>query len=192
MQTKNYGKIKVLSLRWTKIIASEYFGIFSFAFLTAIAAQITIPVKPVPFTLQTMIVVLAGAMLGAKKGAYSQLLYLAAGAIGLPVFAALPESGLGIARFLSPTGGFLLAFPLAAFATGLLVEKYKNYFAVVASMFLGEVIVMFSGSLFLNTFFIHNFSETIKVAAAIFSIWTVIKVFTAAAVYFGLTKSKDK
>ncbi|MCK9211422.1 MAG: biotin transporter BioY [Ignavibacteriaceae bacterium] len=190
MQTKYNGKTKALSFPWIKIIASEYFGIVSFAFLTAIAAQITIPIKPVPFTLQTMTVVLAGAMLGAKKGAYSQLLYLAAGAIGLPVFAVLPESGFGIARFFSTTGGFLLAFPLAAFATGLLVEKYKNYFAVVSSMFLGEVIIILSGTIFLNAFFIHNFSETFKVAAAIFSVWTAVKVFTAAAIYFGLKKAK--
>jgi len=189
MQTKNFGKTKILSLPWTKIFASEYFGIFSFAFLTAIAAQITIPIKPVPFTLQTMTVILAGATLGAKKGAYSQLLYLAAGAVGLPVFAVLPESGYGIARFFSTTGGFLLAFPLAAFATGTLVQKNKSYFAVVASMFIGEVIIIFSGALFLNSFFIHNISETIKVAAAIFSVWTVVKVFAAATIYFGLKKS---
>ncbi|MCK9425829.1 MAG: biotin transporter BioY [Ignavibacteriaceae bacterium] len=190
MQIKYNGKTKALSLPWTKIFASEYFGIFSFAFLTAIAAQITIPIKPVPFTLQTMTVVLAGATLGAKRGAYSQLLYLAAGAIGLPVFAVLPESGYGIARFFSTTGGFLLAFPLAAFATGALVQKYKSYFAVVASMFIGEVIIIISGTIFLNSFFVHNFSESIKVAAGIFSIWTSVKVFTAAAIYFGLKKTK--
>jgi len=190
MQTKHFGSTNVLSASLSKIIASEYFGIFSFAFLTAIAAQITIPVKPVPFTLQTMIVVMAGAILGAKKGAYSQFLYLAAGAIGLPVFAVLPESGYGITRFFSSTGGFLLAFPLAAFATGLLIEKYKNYFAVVSSMFFGELIILLSGTLFLNTFFIHNIAETIKVGAAIFSVWTAVKVFTAATLYFGIKKNK--
>jgi len=190
MQTKHFGTTKILSVSFSKIIASEYFGIFSFAFLTAIAAQITIPIKPVPFTLQTMTVVLAGAMLGAKKGAYSQLLYLSAGAIGLPVFAVLPESGYGIARFFSTTGGFLLAFPLAAFITGILIEKYKNYFAVVSSMFLGELIILLSGTVFLNAFFIHNISETIKVGAAIFSVWTVVKVFTAATLYFGIKKTK--
>ncbi|NCQ18026.1 MAG: hypothetical protein COZ80_07100 [Ignavibacteria bacterium CG_4_8_14_3_um_filter_37_9] len=192
MHTKNSGRTKVLSLSWSKIYASEYFGIFSFALLTAIAAQITIPIKPVPFTLQTMTVVLAGAILGSKKGFYSQLLYLAAGAIGLPVFAVLPESGYGMARFFGATGGFLLAFPFAAYVVGKLVEKYKSYFFVVTAMFLGELLIIFSGTVFLNTFFIHDLSETIKVAAAVFSVWTVVKVFAAAAVYFGLTKSKGK
>jgi len=56
--------------------ASQVFWILSFTFLTAVAAQIAIPVKPVPFTLQTMMVLLAGALLGAKNGAYSQLIYL--------------------------------------------------------------------------------------------------------------------
>jgi len=190
MQIKNFGKTKVLSLPWIKLVANEYFGIFSFAFLTAIAAQVTIPVKPIPFTLQSMMVVLAGAMLGAKKGAYSQILYLVSGAIGLPVFAALPESSFGISRFFSATGGFLLAFPFAAFITGLLVEKYKNYFAVVVSMFVGELIILFSGTAFLYTFFIHNFYETLKVAAVIFSVWTVVKVFIAATIYFGFKKGK--
>jgi len=190
MRTTNFAKTKVLSLPWTKIFASEYFGIFSFAFLTAVAAQVTIPVKPVPFTLQTMTVVLSGALLGAKKGAYSQLLYLAAGAVGLPVFAVLPEAGYGFARFFSATGGFLIAFPLAAYAVGMLMERYKNYFSVVTSMFVGEMIILLSGSVFLNTFFLHNISDTFKAAMAIFSVWTVVKVLAASAIYFGLRKSK--
>jgi len=71
----------------TDIASSKLFGIISFTMLTAIAAQFTIPAKPVPFTLQTVMVVLAGAFLGARYGAFSQILYLTAGSIGLPIFA---------------------------------------------------------------------------------------------------------
>src|SRR5690606_31791692 len=116
------------------------------------------PVKPVPFTLQTMMVVLAGAFLGSKNGAYSQIIYLAIGAAGLPVFAQTSDGLMGFAKLLGPTGGYLFAFPAAAFFTGLIIEKYKSYIAVTAAMFLGNAIVILSGTSFLFTFYIRDFS----------------------------------
>jgi biotin transport system substrate-specific component len=172
--------------------ASAVFWIFSFAILTAVAAQITIPVKPVPFTLQTMMVLLAGAFLGAKNGAYSQLLYLALGAVGLPVFAHTPEAGFGLARLIGPTGGYLIAFPIAAFIVGYIIEKNQNYLTVILSMFLGSAVIIISGMLFLNFTYLHNFNEAVKAGAAIFSIWMVVKVFTAASVYFGISKKQKR
>ncbi len=79
--------------------------------LTATAAQVSLPLPftPVPFTFQPMIVLLGGAALGARLGALSQVLYLAAGVAGLPVFAASPLLPPGLARLLGPTGGYLLA-----------------------------------------------------------------------------------
>jgi len=188
MQIQHSENKKSWSLQISRIFSSEYFGIFSFTFLTAIAAQITIPVKPVPFTLQTMAVVLSGAFLGKKNGAYSQFLYLVAGAVGLPVFAFIPDAGYGFARLFSPTGGFLLSFPLAAYLTGVLMEKNKSYVNVVLSMFLGEILIIFSGALFLNSFFVHNLFETFKSAVTIFSVWTVIKVIAASTIFFGLKR----
>ena len=80
--------VKNLSFRVfiQKVAENKFVWVLSFTILTAISAQIAIPVKPVPFTLQTMAVLLSGAFLGARKGAYSQLLYLFLGVIGLPVF----------------------------------------------------------------------------------------------------------
>ncbi|OGU76746.1 MAG: hypothetical protein A2V93_06570 [Ignavibacteria bacterium RBG_16_34_14] len=166
--------------------------IFSFSFLTAIAAQFTVPVKPVPFTLQTMAVLLSGAFLGAKRGAVSQLIYLSLGIVGLPVFAQTPEGALGFARLIGPTGGYLLAFPLAAFVAGYLIEINKSYSVVVSSMFIGALLIIFFGTLYLHIFFIKDFNEAVKAGAAIFSIWTVIKVFTAATIYFGTTKKNSR
>ena len=79
--------------------------------LTAAAAQISVPLPftPVPFTLQPMVVLLGGAALGPRLGHASQVLYLAAGLAGLPVFAASPLLPQGAARLLGPTGGYLLA-----------------------------------------------------------------------------------
>ena len=146
-RTKVMGKFSyIVSI----VKSSEVFWIVSFAILTAIAAQLTIPLKPVPFTLQVMFVLLAGALLGAKNGAYSQLLYLALGVTGFPVFAQTGEGGFGFAQLFGPTGGYLLAFPIAAFLTGYLVKKFSGYVGVVVSMFVGYILVLLFGTVFLN------------------------------------------
>jgi biotin transport system substrate-specific component len=176
----------------SKIISSDIFWIFSFTFLTAISAQISFPVKPVPFTMQTMMVALAGAFLGAKKGAYSQLLYLGLGVIGLPVFAPTPDGYFGFAALFGPTGGYLLAFPVAAFTAGFIVEKNKSYFAVISAMVVTEFIIILSGTLYLNFAFLHDWTETLKAGAIIFSVWTVVKVFVGASIYSGVFRLQRK
>ena len=93
-----------------------------FAALTALGAQIAVrlPFSPVPVTLQVLMVIGCGLILGSRRGLTSQLTYLAAGVLGLPVFAG--GTG-GPAVILGPTGGYLLAFPVAAFAAGWLSER---------------------------------------------------------------------
>lgn len=171
---------------------SKIFWISAFAILTAISAQIAIPTKPVPFTLQTMLVLLSGAFLGSRNGAYSQMLYLFLGVIGLPVFAQVPDAPLGIARIIGPTGGYLIAFPVAAFLVGYLIEKKNNYFIVVLSMFLAEVVIISSGVLHLSAFYTKNLFDALKIGAAVFSLWMVVKVFIAASIYFGISSIKRK
>lgn len=96
--------------------ARQAIGVLAFAAATALSARLALPIPgtPVPFTFQPLVVLLAGALLGARLGAASQLAYVAAGAVGLPVFAA----GGGAAYLLGPTGGYLMAYPLAAFVVG--------------------------------------------------------------------------
>jgi len=171
---------------------SELFWVISFAVLTAISAQVSIPIKPVPFTLQTMAVLLAGAFLGAKNGAYSQVLYILIGVIGLPVFAQTADGTMGFTRLIGPTGGYLLAFPLAAFLVGYLTEKSQKYLFVIFSMFAAELIVIFVGTLYLNAAYLHDFMDAVKAGAAIFSIWMVIKVFVAATIYFSVSKKQPR
>lgn len=170
----------------------ELFWILSFTILTALAAQITIPVKPVPFTLQTMIVVVSGVFLGAKNGAYSQIIYLLLGCLGLPVFAQIPDSSIGFMRLFGPTGGYLLAFPIGAFLAGVISKSIRNYFGIVLSMFLGEVVILFFGAAFLGSFYLHNLKEAFILGAAIFLVWAVVKSFIGASIYFGITKSSKK
>ncbi|MBD3409497.1 MAG: biotin transporter BioY [Ignavibacteriales bacterium] len=158
---------------------------FGFAAITAVAAQIAVPVKPVPFTFQTAMVVLSGAVLGARYGALSQFLYLAAGVAGLPVFA---NGAFGPAVLFGPTGGYLLAFPVGAFVVGLIVERRRSRFAVVGAMFLGNAIVVALGALYLDALYVHDLSTSLEVGAAIFSLWAVAKVFVASLAFVGVEK----
>ncbi len=168
---------------------SELFWIVSFSILTAISAQVSIPVQPVPFTLQTMIVLLAGAFLGAKNGAYSQLLYIFLGAIGLPIFA---DGTMGFARLIGPTGGYLLAFPIAAYLVGFLTGKSQKYVFVVISMFIAELVIISVGTFYLYASYLHNIAEAVKAGAAIFTVWMVIKVFAAASIFYTVAKKQHK
>jgi len=92
----------------------------AFIAVCAILPAIVVPGSPVPITLQTFGVMLAGLILGARRGALAALLYLAVGAAGLPVFSG-GAGGLGV--FAGPTAGYLLAFPLAAALAGYLATR---------------------------------------------------------------------
>jgi biotin transport system substrate-specific component len=122
--------------------------------LTAAAAQISfhLPGTSVPFTLQPMVVLLGGAALGGRLGLSSQVLYLAAGAAGLPVFAASPVLPQGLARLAGPTGGYLLCYPLAAFLTGWLAERGfdRRYVSSAIAMAAGLAVIFAGGVLWLT------------------------------------------
>ena len=123
--------------------------------LTAVAAQISVPLPftPVPFTLQPMVVLIGAAALGARLGAASQVLYLALGLAGLPVFAASPVLAQGAARLLGPTGGYLMSYPLAAFVAGALAERGfdRRYLTAVLAMACGLVVIFAGGVFWLAT-----------------------------------------
>ncbi|MGH7607398.1 MAG: biotin transporter BioY, partial [Gemmatimonadales bacterium] len=87
--------------------------------------SVPLPGTPVPMTLQPLAVLLVGGLLGARLGAASLMVYLALGAAGLPVFTPTVPL-LGIARLLGPTGGYLLAYPIAAFAVGRLADPGRT------------------------------------------------------------------
>jgi len=124
--------------------------------LTAVAAQISMPLPftPVPLTFQPMVVLVGGAVLGARLGMASQFLYLALGLAGLPVFAASPALPQGAARLLGPTGGYLMAYPIAAFITGYLAERGldRRYWTAMIAMTCGLAVVFTGGVLWLTRF----------------------------------------
>jgi biotin transport system substrate-specific component len=128
----------MLSTTFSRVRASQLArlaGIALFAAFTALTARITIPLPftPVPITLQVMVVLLSGLVLGSKAGALSQLAYLAAIAAGMPWDA----RGLGSAALLGPTAGYLVGFVPAAFACGWVAERLSD---TRASRFLAALV----------------------------------------------------
>lgn len=126
------------------------------AALTAAAAQVSIPLPftAVPFTFQPTVVLIGGLALGSRLGMTSQLLYLAAGLAGFQVFAASATLPPGPLRLLGPTGGYLLAYPLAAFVAGWLAERGldRRYAGSLLALVAGLLVVYTSGVLWLALF----------------------------------------
>lgn len=121
-------------------------GVLLGALLVAAAAQVAIPLPgtPVPMTLQPMAVLLVGGLLGAPLGALSMILYLAMGAAGLPVFT--PTVPLvGIARLFGPTGGYLLAYPVAAYAVGAIIANGRSWPRAACGVLAGLVLIHLGG-----------------------------------------------
>ncbi len=125
----------------------QVIGVAVFAMATAFGARVVIPLPgtPVPFTLQVLFVLLAGATLGPRLGAASQAAYLMTGALGAPVFAA----GGGLAYLLGPTGGYLLAFPAAAFAVGGIAGRFAGRLRLLGGLVVGALVIQAGGAAWL-------------------------------------------
>ena len=114
----------------------------------AVGAQLDVPMRPVPMSLQSLAVLGAGALLGPVRGLGAVALYLAAGALGLPVFAG-GEAGLD--RFAGPTAGYLYAFPLGAVAVGFAARRgwMRRFFPALMAGLAGHAILLTGGALWL-------------------------------------------
>ena len=123
-------------------------GIGLGALVVALAARVVVPVpvSPVPMTLQPLAVLVVGGLLGAGGGLAALVLYLLLGVFGLPVFAG---GSSGFLRLMGPTGGYLLAFPLAAAATGALAGRLDadraSVLRVLLACALGMVVIHVGG-----------------------------------------------
>ena len=135
------------SLNWTRAILLAVLG----SMIVAISAQVSVPMLPVPMTLQTLAVLAVGAAYGARLGAITLALYALEGAVGLPVFANF-QAGLFLPTGeILATGGYIIGFILAAGLVGYLVEKGwgANVFKLCAAMLLGAAIVYVPGLIWL-------------------------------------------
>ncbi len=189
MAIKEKVKNNPLVTTLIKVRSSELFWIVTFAVLTTFAAQVSVPTQPVPFTLQTMLVLLSGAFLGSRNGAYSQLIYLAAGVIGLPVFAGF---SFGFARLIGPTGGFLISFPFAAFLVGYILEKNQKTVTILLSFVVGQLLILLAGASYLALFMNGNYYNALFSGAIIFSVWDLIKTAAAFSIYKAISKKYPK
>ncbi|WP_234555188.1 biotin transporter BioY [Thermus caliditerrae] len=148
MKTETLAFVPLVKSIWPeRTLARDLALALAGSLLVALAARISIPLPftPVPLTGQTLAVLLVGAALGSRLGFLALLAYLAEGALGLPVFAG--GTG-GLAKILGPTGGFLLAFPLAAGLVGLLVERFgldRSFLGTLAAMLAGNALLYLVG-----------------------------------------------
>jgi len=179
--------LDVVSIRADLSSAYRAAAVLFVTVLTIVAAQISIPLPftPVPFTLQPMVVLLGGAALGARLGMSSQVLYLALGLAGLPVFAASPVLPQGFARLLGPTGGFLMSYPFAAFAAGYLAERRfdRRYLTSVVAMGAGLAIVFASGIAWMAWSVPHlGLATAVRAGLVPFLPADIVKILLAATV----------
>lgn len=118
-----------------------------------VSAKIQVPFYPVPMTMQTFMVLVIGMAFGWRLGAATVLLYLAEGALGLPVFANSPERGIGLAYMMGPTGGYLLGFVVSAAVVGFLGQKGwdRNVVTTLFAMTIGTAIIFGFGLLWLGS-----------------------------------------
>ncbi len=167
-------------------------GVLSFAFATGLAAQLRVPVpgSPVPMTLQTLVVLLAGVALGPRLGVLSMLFYLALGISGHQVFALSSLlSHAGFAYLLGPTGGYLLGFVAAAGLVGWLTRSDRGSMTIRAARLAfaalaGHVLIFALGVAWLRVWSGGEWSAALAAGLLPFIGATIAK--SAAAVPLGL------
>lgn len=154
-------------------------GIAAFVILTAIGAFIRIPLPftPVPITLQTFFVLASGIYLGGRDAALSQALYVALGVAGLPVFA----GASGLAHALGPTGGFLLAFPIAAWLVGRSIEPGERLARAALVLIAADIVIFALGATWFAATVGVGVERALALAVLPFLPGTVIKTGAALA-----------
>ena len=148
----------------------------------ALCARVTIPLPftPVPLTVQNFGVLLVGLLLGSRRGFAAMVLYLAEGAMGMPVFS--PTGLGGIAQLFGVTGGFLLAYPVVAWLAGYVMEQgRKNFLRAASGALLGETFLFASGLTWLAVV-THSFTQAFRWGFYWFVFAEIIKVLMAAGI----------
>ena len=148
----------------------------------ALCAKLSLPLPftPVPLTLANLGVLVVGLVLGSRAGFAALALYLVEGAMGLPVFSVGPG---GIAQLLGPTGGYLMAYPIAAFVAGFIAERGAKTFARYALAAIAGNIVVFAGGLgWLAILAQGNAAQAVRFGLYPFVFAEVMKVMSAAGI----------
>ena len=160
-----------------------------FAALTALAAQVSVPMVPVPMTLQSLAVVLAGGVLGSRLGVAAMVLYLAAAAVGLPV---LSDGRRGIEALTGPTAGYLVGFILAAAAVGMAARRgwLKRPIPGIALLSAAHLLILLPGAVWLARGI--GWSDAFAGGFTPFLIGAVVKSAAAWLILAGLRRAYDR
>ena len=151
-----------------------------FAALTAILAQIEIPLPYVPISGQTLAVGLTATIIGSYYGAFSMLIYAALGAVGVPVFA---QFSSGFSVIIGPTGGYIISFIISAFIIGFILEKVNfSYSIAIVANLIGMVVTLTVGTIQLKYVADLSWSAALAGGAYPFIIVGIIKAVIAAIV----------
>lgn len=172
--------IQVATRNRTLDFATQIALVVAASFFVALCARIYVPLPgtPVPLTVQNLGVLLVGLALGSRRGFAALALYLAEGAIGLPVFS--PHGIGGIAQILGATGGYLIAYPFVAALTGYISERGKPSFARAAfASFAGEILLFVFGISWLYVL-THSLAQALAFGLYWFIFAEVIKIMLAA------------
>lgn len=163
-------------------VASQGALIVGASFFVALCAHITIPLPftPVPLTVQNFGVLLVGLLLGSRRGFAALTLYLAEGAMGLPVFSPLGPGG--IAQLLGPTGGYLVMYPLVAGLAGFIFETGARTFARAAIASLLAEILLFAGGVGWLFVLTHSLARAASLGLYWFVAAEILKVMFAALI----------
>ena len=166
------------------------FGVSCFALLTALGALVRIPLPftPVPITLQTFFVLLAGAVLGKSRGAASQGLYIVLGIFGVPLFALW---GSGISYLFGPTTGYLVGFIVATYIIGNVAQRRPDNAAAVGSaMIVGSFVILLCGTLWLKALLGVTILEAFVLGALPFLAGDIIKSIAACMLYLAISRRR--
>jgi biotin transport system substrate-specific component len=179
----------------TRSIATDVVLIAAGAALTAVAAQIAVPLWPVPITGQTLAVLIVGSSLGALRGVLSMVLYAVLGIVGLPVFS---DQTHGLSVVLGPTGGYIVGFVFAAALTGWLAQRNWDHriLGAIASFAAGTVVTFAIGLPWLAVVLHLDLQQTLEAGLYPFLIGGVIKALLAAGfirlAWFGVNRADEK
>jgi biotin transport system substrate-specific component len=152
----------------------------AFAGLTALGANIVIPIDPVPITMQTLFVLLAGASIGAGWGVLSQWIYVALGVAGLPIFAT-GLSGAGVLA--GPSGGYLISFLVTPWLVGTMLRRSNTIAWQTVSFISGQLLILAIGVTHLTLFYTHDLGHSLTLGVLPFLPGDAFKIIAAVSIH---------
>ncbi len=189
------GRPTLVDRLLTRSIATDVVLVAAGAALTAVAAQITVPLWPVPITGQTLAVLIVGSSLGALRGSLSMVLYAVLGIIGLPVFS---DQTHGLSIVLGPTGGYIVGFIVSAALTGWLAQRNWDHriLGAITSFAAGTLVTFAIGIPWLAVVLHLDVDQALAAGLYPFIVGGIIKALLAAVfirlAWFGVNRADDR